>query len=43
MDMDLQRDGRWRVLLVLLFPDVARQRVGLWRALLRLKAVVEPI
>lgn len=43
MEADLEMDG-WRcVLLVPLFADAARQRVGLWRALLRLKAVVEPV
>lgn len=32
----------WRcVLLVPLFSDATRQRIGLWRALLRVKAVVE--
>jgi hypothetical protein len=38
----LEMEG-WRcVLLVPLFADATRQRVGLWRALLRIKAVVEP-
>lgn len=37
----LEMDG-WRcVLLVPLFADATRQRVGLWRALLRMKVVVE--
>jgi hypothetical protein len=31
------------VLLVPLFADATRQRVGLWRAQLRIKAVVEPV
>ncbi len=38
---ELVMDG-WRcVLLLPLFADATRQRVGLWRALLRMKAVVE--
>lgn len=38
---ELAMDG-WRcVLLLPLFADATRQRVGLWRALLRMKAVVE--
>ncbi len=37
----LEMEG-WRcVLLVPLFADATRQRVGLWRALLRIKAAVE--
>jgi len=37
----LAMDG-WRcVLLLPLFADATRQRVGLWHALLRMKAVVE--
>lgn len=43
MEADLEMDG-WRcVLLLPLFSDAARHRVGLWRALLHLKAVVEPV
>lgn len=42
-EADLEMEG-WRcVLLVPLFADATRQRVGLWRALLRVKAVVEPV
>lgn len=38
---ELEMDG-WRcVLLLPLFSDATRQRIGLWRALLRMKAVVE--
>ena len=38
---ELVVDG-WRcVLLLPVFADATRQRVGLWRALLRMKAVVE--
>ncbi len=38
---ELEMDG-WRcVLLLPLFSDGTRQRIGLWRALLRMKAVVE--
>lgn len=41
MTAELEMDG-WRcVLLLPLFSDATRQRVGLWRALLRMKAVVE--
>lgn len=41
MGAELEMEG-WRcVLLVPLFSDATRQRIGLWRALLRLKAVVE--
>lgn len=37
----LEMEG-WRcVLLVPVFADATRQRIGLWRALLRVKAVVE--
>jgi hypothetical protein len=37
----LEMEG-WRcVLLVPLFADATRQRIGLWRALLRIKVVVE--
>jgi hypothetical protein len=36
-------DG-WRcVLLLPVFVDVARTRPGLWRALLRVRAIVEPV
>ena len=43
MDAELEMDG-WRcVLLVPLFSDATRQRIGLWRALLRMKAVVEAV
>lgn len=39
--VELDMDG-WRcVLLAPLFSDATRQRIGLWRALLRVKAVVE--
>lgn len=39
----LTMDG-WRcVLLVPLFSDATRGRIGLWRALLRLKAIVEAV
>lgn len=41
MSADLEMDG-WRcVLLVPVFADATRQRIGLWRALLRVKVVVE--
>lgn len=41
MSAELEMDG-WRcVLLVPLFTDATRQRIGLWRALLRVKVVVE--
>lgn len=41
MEAELEMVG-WRcVLLVPLFSDATRQRIGLWRALLRVKAVVE--
>lgn len=41
MGTELEMDG-WRcVLLVPLFSDATRQKIGLWRALLRVKAVVE--
>lgn len=41
MSAELVMDG-WRcVLLVPLFSDATRQRIGLWRALLRVKVVVE--
>jgi len=41
MGAELAMEG-WRcVLLVPLFSDATRQRIGLWRALLRMKAVVE--
>jgi len=40
---ELVMDG-WRcVLLLPAFADATRQRVGLWRALLRMKAVVEAV
>ena len=40
---ELVMDG-WRcVLLLPTFADATRQRVGLWRALLRMKAVVEAV
>ena len=40
---ELAMDG-WRcVLLLPVFADATRQRVGLWRALLRMKAVVEAV
>ncbi len=43
MEASLAMDG-WRcVLLLPLFADATRQRVGLWRALLRMKAVVEAV
>lgn len=43
MDAELGMEG-WRcVLLLPLFADATRQRVGLWRALLRMKAVVEVV
>lgn len=38
---ELEMDDWCCVLLVPLFADATRQRVGLWRALLRIKAVVE--
>ncbi len=41
MGAELAMEG-WRcVLLVPLFADATRQRIGLWRALLRVKVVVE--
>lgn len=40
---ELEMDG-WRcVLLVPVFADATRQRIGLWRALLRVKVVVEVV
>ena len=43
MEASLVLEG-WRcVLLLPLFADATRQRVGLWRALLRMKAVVEVV
>lgn len=38
----LEMEG-WRcVLLLPVFTDALRQRIGLWRALLRIRAIVEP-
>lgn len=43
MSAELEMDG-WRcVLLVPVFADATRQRIGLWRALLRVKVVVEVV
>lgn len=43
MTAELEMDG-WRcVLLVPVFADATRQRIGLWRALLRVKVVVEVV
>ncbi len=42
-DAALEMEG-WRcVLLVPVFADAMRQKVGQWRGLLRIKAVVEPV
>jgi hypothetical protein len=43
LEASLEMDG-WRcVLLLPVFADALRQRIGLWRALLRIRAVVEKV